>query len=629
MSRRIFTPLASILIVLIFLGGNALVQRGLTGARLDLTERGLYTLSAVTREAVARLSETVEITMVYSRRVGAEYPAVRAHAARVREMLNAYASASGGRVRVREIDPLPFSPAEDEALAAGISAIATQGPDPLYFGIIGRNLADDEAILPYLAPEQETTLEYDLTRLIVGLDQPDPPRIGVLTTLPGLEGDGRERGYRVLQNLARSYRIVPVPADFITLPERLDALLIAHPPPLDRRQSYVLDQYFMQGGRALIFLDPVSKASQAAISLVDPAPRETASDMPELLEWLGIALSEHIAGDADLGLPVRLDLGEGRSAVVSQPLYLGVPAALMDPTSPVTGELTRAVNLGAAGFFTIRPETGIRSRILMSTSPAAAALDPALALEDSPPAKVLESYIKGEAKLDIAVSLGGEKRSRFAAGPVAPDIPDDPVLADLVRAEMEAAPEHLAAPVEPFALILVADTDMLDDGFYIDPASGLALADNGAFVENALEALTGRIGLNRLRARAPALRPMSLVEDMRNAAQAEFFGQQASIEAELSGAQARLEELQARGAGSDFLQSTGADALDPQERAELSTLRTQILSARERLRAIERDYRREIDRLEGSLKLLNIWLMPGLVLLTGVGLTLWRRRRSR
>ena len=203
----------------------------------------------------------MEITFVYTRSVGQDYPAVRAYAARVRELLEVYQTQSGGRVRVTEIDPLPFSPAEDEALAAGITAIDTSGTDPLYFGIIGRNSIDDQRVIPFLAPEREVTLEYDLTRMVARLDDPDPPRVGILSSLPGMTSPGGEGGYTLLRDIGRSFEVEPISETFQSLPEDLDVLLIAHPPVLSRRQEWLIDQYVLRNGHAVILLDPAAKAA--------------------------------------------------------------------------------------------------------------------------------------------------------------------------------------------------------------------------------------------------------------------------------------------------------------------------------------------------------------------------------
>ena len=185
---------ASVLTAITFIAANLLVQKMFTGARIDFTENNLYTLSDATKSTLDSVAEPVDITFVYTRSTGQDFPTIRAYAARVRELLQVYESQSGGKVRVTEIDPVPFSPAEDQALAAGITAIDTNGNDPLYFGIIGRNSIDDQRVIPFLAPEREVTLEYDLTRMVARLDDPDPARVGILASLPGMTSPGAEGG---------------------------------------------------------------------------------------------------------------------------------------------------------------------------------------------------------------------------------------------------------------------------------------------------------------------------------------------------------------------------------------------------------------------------------------------------
>jgi len=70
--------------------------------------------------------------------------------------------------------------------------------------------------------------------------------------------------------------------------------------------------------------------------------------------------------------------------------------------------------------------------------------------------------------------------------------------------------------------------------------------------------------------------------------------------------------------------------LAPEERLdEVNRLRDNIASAEQRLREVERDFRRDIDALDNSLRFWTLWLPPLLILLLGLGLTGWRRWRAR
>ncbi|HPE47026.1 MAG TPA: Gldg family protein [Hyphomonas sp.] len=627
MTSRNYLVIATALMSLIFISANLLSQKVLRGAQLDFTENHLYTLSGATKQTLGDIAEPVDITLVYSRNVGQDYPAVRAYAARVRELLQAYEAHSKGEVRVREIDPTPFSPAEDEALAAGITAVNTNGDDPLYFGIIGRNTIDDERIIPFLAPEREVTLEYDLTRMIVRLDNPDPPRVGILTSLPGMSAPGGQGGYTLLQDIARSFEIVQISEDFQSLPADLDVLLVVHQPTLSDRQEWLIDQFVLRKGRAIFLVDPAAKTA-AAQGPFDVASAPEHSDLGVLGKAWGVTLSKDAVADAAGALMVPVDLGDGRTEEQAHPLFIGAQAANMNRDDLITADLTRTVNFGAPGaLIASNLPKGETFSPLIETGPSPSFIDAARAVRDIKPADTLKSYHTEPGPLVLAARLSGTLKTAFPAGEPALDEPDDPVMAELARADAANAPPHISSSETGAEIVFIADVDFISDDFYIVPGRNVVVADNGALVLNALDALAGGGELSRLRSRAASLRPMKRIDDMRSAAEAKYFRQQAELESNLKKAQDRLEELQQIGSTDGFYAGDAAADLTDEERAELAQLRGRIVTLRGQLRDIERDYRRNIDRLEATLKAINIWGGPILVALAG--LFVWRRQRNR
>ena len=598
MKAKHYIVAATALATTIFVSGNLVMQSVLSGARVDFTENNLYTLSQGTKDTLKNVAEPVELTFVYTRGVGQDYPAVRAYAARVRELLEAYRSQSGGRVIVNEIDPSPFSKAEDEALAGGITAISTNGTDPLYFGIIGRNAVDDQRVIPFLAPEREVTLEYDLTRMIARLDDPDAPRVGVLSTLPGMTAPGGEGGYTLLADISKSFDLVPISQEFQSLPEDLDVLFLAHPPEMSPRQSWLIDQYILRHGRAVIMVDAAAKTAVGG-GLLDSANDHPRSDLGILGKAWGVTLSEDAVADAANALPVPVDTGNGRMEELAHPLFIGAPASDMNRKDLVTADLTRNVNFGAPGALLVGtlPDGAVFSP-LISTGPSPSFIDAAEAVRDMTPGDVLRSYKTSPEPLVMAARLSGPLVSAFPDGAPALDEPSESALAELARAEAASA-----------------------------PGRGVVVADNGALVLNALDSLSGGGELSRLRSRAPSQRSMTRIDRMRESAEAKYFRQQSELENRLATAQTRLEELQDISATDGFFSGDMEADLTEDERAELTKLRADIVELRDRLRSIERDYRRDIDRLEGMLKLVNIWGGPILVGL--IGLLVWRRQTYR
>lgn len=622
MPRRPFLVLASFFAFLIFAGLNIAAQSWLSTARLDFTENRLYTLSDGTREVAASLAEPVDLTFVFSRRLAAEYPVMRTYGARVRELLAEIAAKSGGDVRVREVDPSPFSAEEDDAIAAGLSSAPTSDGDPLYLGVIGRNSVDDEIIIPFLGPERETLLEYDLARLIAQLDDPQPPRVGVLSSLPGLQGRGMEAdAYYVLREMARSFEIVPITDDFDRLPDDVDVLLLAHPPELSDAQLFQIDQFILRTGRAFFALDPASKASLATRGRLG----QLRSDLAPLDESLGVRLAPEVLVDRDLALPVEL-IENGRRVVAPQPLFIASPPANVSDEDPITADLSRAVHFGLAGRLIAEPPFGAAVETLIASSPSAAPLEARAAAREPPPADVFADYVEYGAVQKLAVRLSGELRTAFPDGPPPADIPDDPVLAELALANAVDTPV-LTVSATPAEIIFIADADFFDDGFYVNPTGDAPVADNAAFILNALDNLTGDAALAGLRSRAPSARPMARVETMRAEARERLYAEQASLEARLTETETALADLRARGAGSDFFAGDLSADLTDAERGEIARFRTEALDIRERLRLVEGEFRADIDKLAGRLALLNIWAPPFLVLVLWVVMLQIRARR--
>ena len=96
MKRILYSGLGLLLIAVAFLLFNGLSGALLSGARLDLTEQKLYTLSPGTRQILASLDEPLTLRLFYSDQATGELPALRNQARRVEELLRTYVRAADG-----------------------------------------------------------------------------------------------------------------------------------------------------------------------------------------------------------------------------------------------------------------------------------------------------------------------------------------------------------------------------------------------------------------------------------------------------------------------------------------------------------------------------------------------------
>jgi hypothetical protein len=232
------------------------------------------------------------------------------------------------------------------------------------------------------------------------------------------------------------------------------------------------------------------------------------------------------------------------------------------------------------------------------------------------------------AKTDGAKAAGGNAKDKKAAPAAAAKGEDK--KAEETKAEAAKAPP--APPPRPHVatgsinVIVVADTDFLHDQFWADIREFLGQqvaipnAHNGSFVLGALENLSGSDALISLRGRGITDRPFELVNELRRNAEQRFRDKEQVLTARLREVQGKLAGLEKQGDGENLV-------LSDKDRQEIEKFRADFLSVRRELREVKRELRKDIDRLDGVLKFINIAAVPLLIGVASIGWA-YRRRRT-
>ncbi|NNE37225.1 MAG: GldG family protein, partial [Gammaproteobacteria bacterium] len=156
-----------------------------TSLRLDLTENKLFTLSEGTLNIIQGLQEPVTLDYYVSKKLMTDVPQLQSYANRVHDLLDEYVAKSNGNIRLNVVEPEPFSEEEDRAVAEGMQGAPINATgDQAYFGLVGTNSIDDQETIPFFQNNREEKLEYDLTKLIYNLANPEKRTIGVISQLP-------------------------------------------------------------------------------------------------------------------------------------------------------------------------------------------------------------------------------------------------------------------------------------------------------------------------------------------------------------------------------------------------------------------------------------------------------------
>ncbi|MFO1184053.1 MAG: Gldg family protein [Bauldia sp.] len=618
-NRGTLTALGIVLAIVLFLAANMLVALA-PNARLDLTQDQLFTPTESTVKVLRAVREPITLHLYQSTGLIDTVPTVRVFSQRVNEILRRYEDISGGKVRVNRVDPVPFSPEEDRALGYDLQGFnLNSGGDRGYFGLVGTNSVDQVETIKFLDPAREPFLEYDLTRIVNRLSSPRAPKVGIMDGL-GIFGDARQQRFpsQVLSLINRNFDIQQINLDVEALPDDLEGLMVVHPTALTPRATYAIDQYVLNGGPLVVFVDPLAETS-APNPQRPNEPMFPTSSMPELFKAWGIEMpTDKVVGDRDMAIRVVTTAQGGRQFLVDYLPLLQVRKEQFNDKDIVTSRLG-LMRIGSAG--SIRQIAGAQTAFtpLIATTTNSTLLDQAeVKGRATNPQVYLDRFKPSGVRQVLAARVSGPANTAFPTGqpPATPSANPD-------QQPRPAAPKpQVLRSVKPINVIVVADTDMLNNN-YVVSESGLPNSNNADFVINALDNITGGTALLELRGRGLSFRPFTTVEAMERAAQAKFRATEEQRQRELDEAQSQLKALQGpnQGAPGEFGTLTQA------QQETIARANRRILQLREQLRDVRASLNADIEDLQKRLQVVNILLIPILVALAGVVYAVWRRVR--
>ena len=622
-TRNRLALVAVLLAMVLFVAFNILTKATLTQTRLDLTEQRLFTLSEGTRKVLGEIDEPLTLRFYLSKALVETNPYYGNHARRVEELLREYERLAGGGIRLQVYDPEPFSPEEDQAVSEGLQGAAlAAGGSVVYFGLTGFNATDDQDVIAFFQPERAAFLEYDLTRMVHNLSNPEKPKVAVLGALP-LQGNGLTgfRPWLALGSMEQFFELSFLEAQGETLEigEEIQVLLLAQPEGLSQGALYAVDQFVMRGGRVLALIDPWSEALAEMNQRGGGYVSTGAAEMAPLLASWGIEIDpETIVGDRLSARKVAARV-RGRQVVTEYVPWLSLGRERLAAEDTVTAEL-QVVNLNAAGAIVAREGATTTLEPLVTSSEQTLPIEASEIQVAPDPVALLAKFLGPGEPAVLAARLSGAVETAF---------PDGPPEALLDAAEdAEAVKEaHLAKSEGAANLIVIADSDLLVDSVWsrADNLFGqrlaLPIANNVDLVVNALDSLSGSEGLISLRGRALVDRPLTLIEDIQRDAELEYRQQEQAIVERIEKAEEEIARIQQEERATGVLQ-------DEEQGQALDKLRADLIQARRELRDVQRALRQDIGKVETWVKGANIWAMPILLVLIAGFVMLLRRGRA-
>ncbi len=586
-------------------------------ARLDLTADGLHTLSEGSRKILSKIDSNVEVRLYVSRGENRMPSAIKNYAQTVEDLLQEFQAASGGKITIKRLDPEPDSDAEDTAKLDGIEPVSLgqMGGDPIYFGM-AVSLAPETKAIPFLSPQREKLLEYDIARVISQVIATNKPVLGVMSPLPVLGGPAmnpmmmqmgrqpqQQQPWITFSELKRDFTVESVPMETDTIPDKIQVLMVVHPKDISEKAQYAIDQFILRGGKLIAFLD-----TQCITDNRNPNPMGMnlggGSSLPKLLEKWGMGLDTSKVV-ADRTFSRELQGRDGRPQPVPAFLFLNADGVNRDDA--VTGQSDN-LWLPFAGAFTGTPAEGLRADVLLKSSKDSQLVDGMTSQFNG--AKILDDFAPSQTNYPLALRLSGKFKTAF---------PDGKPGATNANSLKEAKSDTV--------VYLFGDVDFLNDAYSVEvnPMLGMAMPRNGnlALVQNLVEQASGDVNLVGARGRASVSRPFTVVQRMEGEARARYQGKIEGLNKKVEQLQSKLNDVQIKQEG-----NTSKIILTKDQQDAISNFKKQQIEARKDLRKERRNLDVDVKNLENRVKWLNIAAMPLLVSAAGIALAIARKNRT-
>ncbi|WP_168191302.1 MULTISPECIES: gliding motility-associated ABC transporter substrate-binding protein GldG [Antarcticibacterium] len=402
--------------------------------RFDLTQDNRYTLSPAAKELINDVESPVIIDVFLK---GNFPPEFRRLQNETRQMLEEFA-AYNSNIRFNFIDPLAegddanaiaeefyklgMTPARLSVMESG------KASETIIFPWAIANYKDQTVKIPLLKNKLGTTdeervnnsvqqLEYAFADALGQLVRPREKKIAVM------RGNGELADAYLadfIQTIRRYYFVAPFTLDSAaahsekTLQDlnEFDLILEAKPTqPYTEQEKYVLDQYMMQGGKALWLVENVAMETDSLLNETGRAfalPRDL--NLGDMFFSYGVRINPLLVNDI-YSAPIILASGGGNETRFNPYPWFYSPLTTSPNTHPIINNLEAVKFEWANPIDTLR--NNIQKTVLLSSSPQTklegAPREISLGIIQTPPD--LSTYTAGEQPL--AVLLEGEFTSAY------------------------------------------------------------------------------------------------------------------------------------------------------------------------------------------------------------------------
>ena len=367
----------------------------------------------------------------------------------------------------------------------------------------------------------------------------------------------------------------------------------------------------------MIFVDPLAESDSGGGNPMNPmggGPRN--SDMPTLFGAWGLELVKgQVLGDLPLAKKVQVQL-QNRLQVVDYPVWIDFRQDHFSDKDIVTAQVP-SITVASAGIIRKKGETGTTVEPLIQSDEAAMQIEASRLSVMPDVSGLLNSYRPEGEKFSVAARVTGTVKTAFPEGkPQAEaNASENPDMSSEAETQTK---DHLTESKDSINVIVVADTDILQDRFWVQVQNffgqriGIPNSGNGTFVTNALDNLTGSNDLISVRSRAGYSRPFTLLRMLQQEAEQRFRQKEQVLQEQLKATERKIQELQSQ------KPEGNAMILSVEQQEAMGQFRKELLQVRKELRGVQHELGKNIESVERWVKFINIGLVPLLIGIVGV-----------
>ncbi|MBT7980994.1 MAG: hypothetical protein HN584_00390 [Akkermansiaceae bacterium] len=632
----LFSAIGVVLVFGIVLALNLIVSTNVP-FKIDLTEDKIHTLSQGTKDVIEGLDTPVTMSFFVSKDKDNMRPELIPFAKRVDSLLKEYErGSSGGFIEIERVDPSPDSEEEDRAKLNNLQGIPGRLNEPAYLGLTITCL-DRKSSIPFIDPNREQMLEYDISRAIVEVTREGAPKVGLMSALPvqggpatpfAQPGQGQQnRPWQFYTQLKRDYdpdptdigsNLVDLGLDIEEVPGDVDVVLLVHPAGISENAQFALDQFLLRGGNIVAFLDSfsvVAAQSQPQRQQFGGAPQApgipTSSDLEKLLNAWGVNFeANQVLADTTYAT--------AQTQASNNPAVLTITREAINKDDTLTTSI-RDLLMYFSGVFYVSEKEGVKVETLIKSSAKSQLVVPQSVQFN--PDQVTQNFKASGKEYPLALRLSGKFTTAFPEGKPSLEEEEEEEEEEKEKEKEEDSLKE-SKEVGKGSVFLAADSDMLFDALAVgrDLFGRTTYRNNNIpLLENAVDQASGGGSLMSIRTRGSGRRPFSKFKEL---------AEEASEKLNKEIAKVTKTEQEVASEISKLMQEQDNDqmvVLSPEVADKIKQLRLDEVAASKKRRELSRDLRKDIRKIENKIKNLNIAGVPIFIILIGIAHLIIRR----